>query len=157
MTGEVGKTGPIPASILRIEGDPTAWGLRTIGAGDPGWHGAPVVVEIIAPVAGTLILSPTRVGSFTLVPPPLGDGWMPALTLIGPHLYLPSATGLTAAAPGYPLAAEYAGNLTALQDNIVSAMRSPGSTLAVHLNVNGSGVAVLNGPQLSFAVLGTAG
>jgi hypothetical protein len=147
---------PIPRSILRIEGDPTSWGLGVVGPADPGWGDAPVEVAIIAPVAGTLVLSPARVGSFTLVPPPIGDGWMPALTLVAPHLYVPTATGLTAAAPGYALAPPD-DEIPALITKLIDAMSGPGNRVTVQISAVGSGVVVLNGAQLPFAVVAPAG
>jgi hypothetical protein len=155
MNHPVGNKGPIPASILHIEGDPTSWGLSVVGATDPGWGDSPVKVEIIAPVAGTLVLSPARVGSFALVPPPPGDGWMPALTLVAPHLYIPTATGLTAAAPGYVLAPPDDNPVT-LTDKLVTAMSGTGSTATVQISAVGGGVVVLNGAQLPFAVVAPA-
>jgi hypothetical protein len=147
-------TGPIPASILQIQGDPTKWGLRDDGPEDHDWT-IPVPLQIIAPVTGTLVLSPTRVGSLSLVPPLPGDGWMPAFTLIAPHLYIPTPTGMTAGSPGYLLAPPD-NNLATLQQNIINAMSGDGSSLTVHINVYGGGVVVLDGAQLPFAVLGQA-
>ncbi len=154
-------TGPglYPASILQIQDDPTLWGLETVGPEDPGWNDGPVAIDIGAPVKGTLILSPSRAGSFALTPPKVGDGWMPAMTLASGsrYLYIPTATGLTAgsASPGYSLAAQY-DNLSDLQQDIMNAMSGTGSILAVNLNVIGGGVVILYGAQLPFAVLSEA-
>jgi hypothetical protein len=147
---------PIPRSILHIEGDPTSWGLSVVGPADPGWGDAPVEVAIIAPVAGTLVLSPARVGSFTLVQPPVGDGWMPALALVAPHLYVPTATGLTAAAPGYALAPPD-DEIPALITKLIDAMSGSGKRTTVQISAMGGGVVVLNGAQLPFAVVAPAG
>jgi hypothetical protein len=156
MNHPVGEVGLVPASILHIEGDPTSWGLRTVPPQDPGWDDHPVAIEIGAPVAGTLILSPARVGHFVLTPTVADDGWMPGITLAAGtrYLYLPTGTALTAAPPGYLLAAHY--DLTALRQSIMNAMSGAGSTLTVDIAVHGGGVVVLNGAHLRFAVLAEA-
>jgi len=157
MTHPAGQPGLVPASILQIEGDPTLWGVKTVGPHDPGWHDDPVAIDIGAPVEGTLILSPARAGSFALTPPPPGDGWMPAMTLLSgsQYLYIPTVKGLTSAlaSPGYLLAAQYDHQLPALQQDIMAAMDGDGSILAVNVNVVGGGVVILNGAQLPFVVL----
>lgn len=153
MTQPGGQAGPIPLSILKIQGDPTQWGLTTAPQQDPGWNDGPVALGIMSPVAGTLILSPARVGSFALTPGIWGNGWHPGATidLVSPYLYIPNATGLTSASPGYPLAAPD-NNLPVLQRRIMDAMTS-GSTLQVNVDVLGGGLVTLNGAQLTFAVL----
>lgn len=152
MNEPVGQAG-LPANFLKIQGDPTSWTLRTAPPQDPGWSDAPVAIDIIAPVAGTLILSPARVGSFALTPEIWGNGWLhgPPVELVSPYLYVPTISGLTAASHGYPLAAQY--DLPALQQSIMDAMTT-GSTLPVNVDVFGGGVVILNGAQLPFAVLG---
>lgn len=140
-----------PASILQIQGDPTSWALRDTSADDPHWR-EPVAIEIVAPVKGTLVLSPARVGSFSLVRPDDHDGWMPAVEPVFPHLYTPSPNGLTTASPGYYLLSST--NLKDLEGEIMTAMRGKGSFLTVPINVVGGGNVVLNGAQLPFAVLG---
>lgn len=143
--------GVFPASVLQIQGDPTLWGLRDTSAEDPHWR-EPVAIEIVAPVKGTLVLSPKRVGSFSLVRPDDHDGWMPAVEPVFPHLYVPSANGLTTASPGYYLPADV--NLKELEDKIMTAMRGEASFLTVPIDVVAGGIVVLNGAQLPFAVLG---
>ena len=145
-----------PASILRIEGDPTSWGLKTVGPEDPGWRDDPVAVAIGAPVDGTLILSPARVGSFALTSPGAHNGWMPASLPSGSlYLYIPTTAGITpesAAGSGYILAAPH-DDLDALRESIMTAMSGTGSTLALKVDVIGGGVVILNGAQLPFAVV----
>jgi hypothetical protein len=148
------KNGAVPASVLHIQGDGTAWGLATVEPQEPAWGDSPVQIDIIAPVAGTLILSPARVGSYALVPPATGDGWMPAFGLAGPTLYIPTPQGLTAKEPGYLIALRHDQQLAALQEDIVSAMSGAGSSLTVDLSWMGGGVAILNGAHLPFLVLG---
>ena len=143
--------GVFPASVLKIQDDPTSWGLRDTSADNPDWR-EPVALELVAPVKGTLVLSPKRVGSFSLVRPDEHDGWMPAVESVFPHLYIPSATGLTTASSLYYLPADT--NLEKLQKDIMTAMRGRGSFLTVPINVVAGGNVVLNGAQLPFAVLG---
>jgi hypothetical protein len=143
---------PIPASLLRIEGDPTSWGLTSARPGSQDWGSEPVALATMGPLVGTLVLSP-RVGSFALLPPPPGDGWVPAVKAVAPFLYIPTPAGLSAESPGYWLAAPD-DNLAALQEKIMAAMQH-GTALTVQINTpGGGGVIVLNGAELSFVVLG---
>jgi hypothetical protein len=145
---------PIPQSLLHIQGDPTAWGLRDTPPQNPNWGSAPVALQIIGPLVGTLVLSPARIGSFALLPPPIGDGWVPTQKLVSPFLYIPSATGLPSTSPGYMLAPGT--DLAVLQQHIESAM-SAGTSLVIDVVSAGRpGVVVLNGAGLPFAVLGEA-
>ena len=144
-----------PASILQIQGDPTSWALRDTSADDPHWR-EPVAIEIVAPVKGTLVLSPARVGSFSLVRPDDHDGWMPAVEPVFPHLYTPSPNGLTTASPGYALAPPD-DEIPALTTKLIDAMSGPGKRVTVQISAVGSGVVVLNGAQLPFAVVAPAG
>lgn len=152
MNQPAAQAGPVPSSILKIQSDPTSWGLRTVPPQDPHWNDGPVAVDIVAPVAGTLILSPDRVGSFALTPVIENNGWHPGppIVLVSPYLYIPTATGLSTASRAYPLPAQ--SYLPDLQKSIVDAM-TQGSTLAVSIDVFGGGVAILNGARLPFAVL----
>ncbi len=147
------KNGAVPASVLHIQGDGTAWGLATVGPHEPAWRDSPVEIDIIAPVAGTLILSPARVGSYALVPPVAGDGWMPAFSLPGPTLYIPTPQGLTPKEPGYLVTLRHDQQLRTLQQDIVNAMSGAGSRLVVDLAWMGGGVAILNGAHLPFVVV----
>jgi hypothetical protein len=144
----------LPANYLKIQGDPTSWTLRAAPPQD-GWNDGPVAIDITGPVAGTLILSPARAGSFALTPEIWGNGWEHGtpIELASRYLYIPTTSGLTAASPGYPLAAQY--DLPALRQSIMDAMTT-GSTLPVNVDVLGGGVVILNGAQLPFAVLAVA-
>jgi hypothetical protein len=150
MNEPVGQAG-LPANFLKIQGDPTSWTLRAAPPQD-GWNDGPVAIDIVSPVAGILILSPARAGSFALTPEIWGNGWVHGtpIELVSRYLYIPTTSGLTAASHGYPLAAQY--DLPALQQRIMDAMTT-GSTLPVNVDVLGSGVVILNGAQLPFAVL----
>lgn len=145
---------PVDQAVLNIEGDPTSWYLHGVLPQDPGWHHNPVAINITRPVAGTLILSPARVGSFALTHVPVTNGWHPGDVPPGSrYLYTPTANGLTATSPGYVLAAQYS-NLPALQESIMEAMSGKGSNLTVNITSGPSGgVVILNGARLPFAVL----
>jgi hypothetical protein len=150
MNEPVGQAG-LPANYLKIQGDPTSWGLSTAPPQD-GWSATPVAIPISTPVVGTLILSPARAGSYALTPEIWGNGWVHGtpIELVSRYLYIPTTSGLTAASHGYPLAAQY--DLAALQQSIMNAMTT-GSILPVNVDVLGGGVVILNGAQLPFAVL----
>lgn len=141
-----------PSSFLKIQGDATSWGLRAVPPRDPHWNDGPVAVDIISPVTGTLIVSPDRVGSFSLTLLKTNNGWHPGppIVLVAPYLYIPTVHGMTSTSPGYPLAAQV--HLPDLQNSIVEAMTTS-STLAVNVDVVGGGAVILNGAQLPFAVL----
>jgi hypothetical protein len=148
----------LPASYLKIQGDPTHWGLRTVPPQDPGWNDSPVAIDITTPVAGSLILSPARVGSFALfaatgvVP---FNGWAHGgpIELVSLFLYIPTTSGLKAVSSGFPIAAQP--DLAALRQSIVHAMTT-GTTLKVNIDASDGGVVILNGAQLPFAVLADA-
>jgi hypothetical protein len=143
---------PVPKSILYIEGDPTGWGLRDVAPEFPDWDSTPTALTVIGPLAGTLVLSPVRVGSFVLLPPPAGDGWAPAQKPAAPFLYLPSTTGPPA---GYTLGALNR-DLPGLQADIMNAMRESTYLPVQVTGAGGTGVVVLNGGALPFVVLGAA-
>lgn len=139
------------AGYLKIQGDPTSWGLAAAPPQD-GWSDTPAAIPIITPVAGTLILSPAQTGSFALTLAIYANGWLhgPTLQVASPCLYIPTTSGLTADSHGYPLAAQY--DLPTLQQSILDAMTT-GSMLPVVVDADGIGVVMLNGAQLPFAVL----
>jgi hypothetical protein len=143
-----------PTSKLYIGGDPTRWGLRNIVPQNPGWNG-PVALAIVAPVVGTLVLSPARAGSLALLDPDwLGNGWVPAAVEI-PKLYVPTGTALTAQNAStllYPLAAPD-NDTQALIQKLTDAMSGTGKTVTVALGTGIGGVAVLNGAVLPYAVV----
>jgi hypothetical protein len=142
---------PFPGSYLCVEGDPTQWGLaaRDIAGLTAG---EPVALEVITPLAGTLLLAPGRAGSLSVYPSPLlPGGWFPCVELPAPHLYLPSTTGVAAQSPGYMLAPGT--NLETLQQDILTAMHD-GTFLPVSATIDGhAGTVLLNGAALPFVVL----
>lgn len=139
------------AGYLKIQGDPTSWGLAAAPPQD-GWSDTPVAIPVVTPVAGTLLLSPARAGSFALTLGIYANGWVHGgpIEIASPHLYIPTTAGVKAGSQGYPLPAQY--DLPALQQSILDAMTT-GSILPVVVEADGIGVVVLNGAQLPFAVL----
>lgn len=141
---------------LIIGTDPTAWYLAhtdfdqvAAQLSQPG----PVVLNVTSPLAGRLVLSAAGAGSVSLLNPPHVGGTHP--TDIDhpakPLLYVPTVTGPTRGSPGYDLAAGT--DLGALEQAIVAAM-GDGSSLAVQVSVGmSSGLMVLSGATLAFAVL----
>ncbi|MGO9054961.1 MAG: hypothetical protein ACLPN6_25150 [Streptosporangiaceae bacterium] len=84
---------------------------------------------------------------------PSGGGPIPSDgTVLTPFLYLSSVTGLSATSPGYPLAPGT--DLTALAASITDAMRQGTPCTVAFGGAGKSGVLVLNGAALPFAVLG---
>ena len=116
--------------------------------------GAPVTVDVIAPIKGQLVLNPRAAGGVALTLPVMPVGWNPSGLPLpsAPLLYVPSVTGPTAEAPGYILASGQ--DPAALKQEIVTAMTA-GTTLTLTLDVPlpGKGVLALNGAALSFAVI----
>jgi hypothetical protein len=139
------------AGYLKVQGDPTSWGLAAAPPPD-GWSDAPVAIPIITPVAGTLILSPAQAGSYALTLTIFANGWIHGgpIELASPSLYIPTTGGLKPSSQGYPLPPEY--DLPTLQQSILDAMAT-GSTLPVVVEADGIGTVILNGAQLPFAVL----
>jgi hypothetical protein len=151
---------------LRIEGDPTTWVLgQPIEDTALTQSSAPFQAEIIAPLAGTLILSGRAAASVALYDPPGGvipsgatpggvkpSGVIPSgASPLTPCLYLPSAAGLSIESPGYQL--PVAPDLPTLASEITAAMsQEKPCTVAFGVGSDG-GVLVLNGAALPFAVL----
>jgi hypothetical protein len=115
------------------------------------WNDGPVAIPISFPVMGSLVVSPAQVGSFLLTGAidfvPM-NGWMNGdpVKLVSSHLYIPTASGLTAHSNGYPY------DEPGLQGKILAAMTS-GSTITVSTSALGGGRVILNGARLTFAVL----
>jgi hypothetical protein len=147
------ETLPVPNSFLSIEGDPTPWGLTDLAQTvvPQLTAGQPVALEVVTPLAGTLLLSPRRAGSLVLVPSPPGGGWVPCVRLPSLYLYLPSTAGLTAHSPGHVLAGPDA-DRQAVQHKILTAM-SRGTACTVSIS---TGTVVIHAAQLTFAVLADA-
>jgi len=141
----------IPKSVLRIVDDPTLWGLADQRTARPGWT-APVQLQLVAPLAGTLVLSPARAEGFAIFPPAPGDGWMPGVVPGVRYLYLPTTAGVHSSSPFYELAPTT--SVAQLADDIADAMRSGGLLTLEFQSVGQTGYVVLNGASLAFAVVG---
>lgn len=143
---------------LQIGNDPATWyfehGQYDRVAAALAAPGAPCTVQVVAPLAGTLILNPRAAGKVALQLPMRPVGWNPSGAFLprSPLLYLASAAGPTHAAPGYTLAAGYM--LSGLEQDILAAMTN-GTMLTVTLESgpSGKGVVAVSGATLSYAVL----
>ena len=155
--------------ILKIGTDPTRWFIDGAGFGAVASalsQGSPVLQQVASPLQGQLVLSLQHSGSVALQPPPAAGGGHPTdhpppaspqdqgmtvvpapLPLTSPTLYLPSAAGVSLESPGYALPAE--ADLNALVQSIMEAM----SNGAVTQVTTRSGLVVLNGAALAFAVV----
>jgi hypothetical protein len=138
-------------SVLRIEGDPTDWFIDPPVTAGQLTAGAPVALPLASPLAGRIVLSPRAAGSIAVMEPPPGHAHIPSgAKLPDPCLYLPSPAG-PSSQTSYPLAPLT--DLAALENQIAGAM-SAGTFVTVELTaVAHTGVLVLNGAALSFAVL----
>jgi hypothetical protein len=142
---------------LRIGTDPATWYFAatdydTAAAGlrQPG---VPFAIEVIAPLAGRLLLNPKAAAKVELTLPVDPIGWNPSGIAWpqSPLLYVSSATGPTHAAPGYVLARGY--QLDALEQEILTAM-TQGTIVTVVLEEGlGKGALALSGAALPYAVL----
>lgn len=140
---------------LRIGTDPTEWILQN--ADNDALTGqlsqaSPVVLPVTSPLQGRLVLSVLRAGGISLRPPgPVGAHPTGVVKPRQPLLYLPSVTGPTQQSPGYELAAGT--DLAALENSIVAAMQD-GTLVPIRGSGPGdSGLLVLSGASLAFAVI----
>jgi hypothetical protein len=148
---------PLPQSFLRVDGDPTLWGLAELDVAPSLAAHDPVALEVVSPLAGTLLLAPLRAGHIAVSTPRAGPGggWVPCVKLKDPYLCLPSTTGVAAHSPGYMLAAPDT-DLETLKEAILAAMRD-GTFRTVNVSFAGTtGVVLLNGAELPFVVLAAA-
>jgi hypothetical protein len=154
--------------ILKIGADPTRWLTEGTDFGSVAAElnqSGPVMVSVAGPLRGWLVLSMPRAGTIALVPPMPGEGSHPSdppppvqphalLSLRGPGLYLPSATGVTQNSAGYGLPADT--DLAALEQAISTAM-TDGTVLSVPLASTpgspGGGLVMLDGATVAFAVI----
>ncbi len=154
MSNEVPEASA-PNSILHIMEDPTGWFVHIEPTSTPWSQSSdPVALRVIAPLDGTMVLSPSRSAGFTLAYTPEGN-WIPCrVRQIVPTLYVSTPTGFQVASPGYRLPGET--DLRELQQRIEAAMRE-GAMLTIDVKTEtGRGIVVLNGAQLPFAVLARA-
>jgi len=151
--------------ILRIGNDPASW---VVAGGDYegliaqlGQLAAPVVVEVVAPLAGRLVLSPRAAGSVVILKPSGGGlTWQPfdwnpggAIKPSAPVIYLASPAGPLAGASRYTVSADL--NAQGVEQDIIAAM-SDDTKRILTLPVSdpaGDGLLVVDGATLSFAVV----
>jgi hypothetical protein len=135
------------SGYLQVQGDPTQWWLAQ--AVQPSQlTGQLLNVEVQAPLAGALLLSPNSASVAVFDQP--GTSTEPSLVdTPNPVIYLPTATGPSAGSAGYQLPASV--NLTSLASEITALMQN-GGFLTVALGASGASL-VLNGATLSFVVL----
>jgi hypothetical protein len=148
-------TSPTPVSAARflyVGGDPTEWELADPEPVPPPWRdsGDPVALAVVRPVSGTLVLAPRRAGSIALLAAQSDHPWIPAVLLL-PYIYVPTPAGWGLGQLGYSLAAGT--NLHDLAQAIAADMRDGTTRELTVSGLNGSGVLVLNGTVLPFAVL----
>lgn len=133
-------------SCLQIEGDPTRWWIVEQLPASELTAGQPLTVTSLAPIEGILVLSPKSATVAVLNAP---SATPPApLNLPGEIIYVPTAAGPSAGHVGYVLAGDV--DLGSLSSQIAAAMHS-GQRQTVALD--GGGTLVLNGAELTFAVL----
>lgn len=140
--------------VINIAGDPTSWWTQSVtdsNALAAELAQGPANVEVFAPLKGNLLISRLAIVSIVDV---LADphSWIPSgSTAPIATMYLPSPAGVSGADPGYAL--PVGTDLGALGDQITSAMGSGGSVTVPVSSAVGSGVTLLNGASLSFALL----
>jgi hypothetical protein len=142
---------------LKIGTDPATWYFAAadydaVAAGlrQPG---VPFPIQVIAPLAGRLLLNPKAAAKVELTLPVTPVGWNPSGIAWpqSPLLYLSSASGPTHDNPGYVLARGY--QLDALEQEILTAM-TQGTIVTVALEEGmGKGTLALSGAALPYAVL----
>jgi hypothetical protein len=132
------------SGYLQIEGDPTKWWLAQ--AIQPSQlTGQALSVEVEAPLAGTLLLSPSSASVAVF-----NEGAAPAkLEIPRPAIYVPTATGPSAGSAGFELPAS--ADLAALAGEITTLMNNGGRQTIALDGYGGS--LVLNGATVSFVVL----
>lgn len=143
-------------STLRINDSTVTWYLErsdaeALVAGLTGGAG-PVAVAVLAPLAGRLVVSAGAPASVAVIAePPIVD-WLPShIEVPAAYLYVPSAYEPTKEHPGYQLASGT--DLTELEAMLQAAIRD-GTTIHVEVSdQQSSGVLILNGGNLAYAVL----
>ena len=139
--------------VINIVGDPTSWWTESVTDASTLaaelTHG-PAVVEVFAPLKGNLVISNRATASIVeLIAAP--HSWIPSgATAPIATLYLPSPGGVSGVDPGYAL--PVGTDLDELADQVMSAMVDGSGTVPVSSS-DGSGVALLNGATLTFALI----
>jgi hypothetical protein len=148
------------AAVLQIGTDPTSWQFDpasydavAAGLAQPG---VPFVVDVFSPIEGRLVLNPLAAGSVALTKPFSSPHWNPNGIMHAKSLavYVASATGPHTDLPGYALAPGSGHDLPALEQEIIGAMTGKTVlTMNVETRSGDSGVLVLSGATLSYAVI----
>lgn len=143
--------------LIKIAGDSTTWWTKSLtdasALAEQLAHG-PASVPVFYPVIGNLLIS--RLASVAILDVPPSVSWIPSDTQ-APVATLLVQTGPAAGAagssdsPGYTL--PVGTNLAELASKITSAMSGPGITTVNVSSGPNTGVAVLNGAALTFAVV----
>jgi hypothetical protein len=139
-------------SHLTIDDDPTIWVLAQAVDGSPLTQaGSTVSIPVIAPLAGTLLLS-RRAATVTVFTYGDGEDVIPSeAKLANPVVYVPTATGLNNGSPVYVLPSTV--DLAALTSDLVAAMKAGSLVTIDYGGPVGGGVLTVNGGTLSFVVL----
>jgi hypothetical protein len=144
-------------TILIIDGDPTNWYLQGTDSATVAQQlsQGPAILPVIYPLAGDLIVSARAAGSVAILDVPPTVSWVPSgITAPAAVLYVPSATGPTTQFPGYELPDTT--DINGLEQDIMAAMQA-GQQLTTNAScLKGSGVVVLDGTKLSFAIISPA-
>jgi hypothetical protein len=149
--------------VMHIGSDPASWIVP-----DRDYEGlaaqlreatAPVVVQVVDPLAGQLVLSPRAAGSVVILQPPPGGDWNPSdwNPSRGPR---PSAPIVYLASPSGPgTGSRYAVSADVDADTVVHNIKTAMSgeatrtlTLPVY-GPAGTGLMVIDGATLPFAVV----
>lgn len=141
--------------IITIAGDPTSWWTKSDADTYPDAKTlatklgqASANVPVLAPVEGNLLIS--KNASVAILEQLPGESWIPSGGR-APVATLYVEAGPTTDSSGYTL--KVGTNLDDLEKTITAAM-DESSTVTVEVSsVDGSGVAVLNGASLTFAVV----
>jgi hypothetical protein len=135
------------SGYLQVQGDPTQWWLAQ-AVQSSQLTGQVLSVEVEAPLAGTLLLSPNSAGVAVFDQP--GTSTEPSLVENpNPVIYLPTTTGPSTGSVGYELPASV--DLANLASEITALMQNGGKQ-TIALGASGASL-VLNGATLSFVVL----
>jgi hypothetical protein len=148
-------------TIVRIGSDPTDWVVPDASyqsvATQLGQATGPVKLPVTAPLTGTLVLSHRAAGSVALLGPPGGTvfethDWNPGHEAApsAPRVYLASSAG-----PGQGSLYAVSSNVNsdaAVQEIVTAMTGNTVLTLQVY-DSSGSGVLLINGAALPFAVV----
>ena len=144
--------------LIKVAGDSTTWWTKSLTDADALVeqlaHG-PAKVPVFYPVIGDLLIS--RLASVAILDVPPSVSWIPSDTQApvatlfvqtGPP---PADSAESSDSPGYAL--PVGTNLVELAAQIMSAMSGPSITTVKVSSGSDTGVAVLNGASLTFAVV----